>query len=57
MAEVITWHSAENMQYVRRLLRQKQPAFAATLELALMLAKQELRAPGIPSDISARDGS
>ena len=57
MAEVITRQSAEHMQYVRRLLRQRQPAFAATLELALMLAEQELRPPGIPSDISARDGS
>jgi hypothetical protein len=57
MAEVITQQSAENMQYVRRLLRQKQPGFAAMLELALMLAEQELGPPGIPSDISARDGS
>lgn len=57
MAEVITRQSADNMQYVRRLLRQKQPGVAATLELALMLAEQELRPRGILSDISARDGS
>lgn len=55
MAEAITRHSAENMQYVRRLLRQSR--VAATLELALMLAEQELRPPGILSGISARDGS
>ena len=57
MAEAITRQSAENMQYVRRLLRQKQPGVAATLELALMLAEQELRPPGKLTDISARDGS
>ena len=46
MAEVITRQSAENMHYVRRLLRQKEPGFAATLELVLMLAEQDLWPPG-----------
>ena len=35
--------STDNMAYVRRLLRQKQPAFAAALELAVMLAERELQ--------------
>ena len=57
MAEAITRQSAENMQYVRRLLRQKQPGVAAMLESALMLAERELLPPRILTDISARDGS
>ena len=42
MIKVITQQSAENMAYVRRLLREKQPEFSAALELALMLAELEL---------------
>ena len=57
MAEVVTRQGAENRQYLRRLLMQKQPGFAVTLELALMLAEQELWPSGIPSDISAGEGS
>jgi hypothetical protein len=38
----ITERSTENMAYVRGLLRQKQPAFSAVLELAVMLAEWEL---------------
>jgi len=34
----ITEQSTENMAYVRRLLRQKQPAFSAALESAVMFA-------------------
>ena len=41
METVITERSTENMAYVRRLLRQKQPGFSAALELAV-LAEQEL---------------
>jgi hypothetical protein len=32
MATVITEQSMENMEYVRRLLKQKQPGFSATLD-------------------------
>jgi hypothetical protein len=32
----------ENMAYVRRLLRHRQPGFAKTLESAVMLAEREL---------------
>ena len=34
MATVMTEQSAQNMEYVRRLLKQRQPEFAAALELA-----------------------
>jgi crotonobetainyl-CoA:carnitine CoA-transferase CaiB-like acyl-CoA transferase len=34
MAKVITQQSTENMEYVRNLLKQNQPAFSAALELA-----------------------
>ena len=35
----------ENMAYVRRLLRHRQPGFAAALESAVMLAERELPGP------------
>jgi hypothetical protein len=35
----------ENMEYVRRLLRQKQPGFAASLELAASQLERKLREP------------
>jgi hypothetical protein len=57
MAEVITRQSAENTQYIRQLLREKQPGFAVTLELAVLLVEQDLLSPGIPSDTSASDAS
>jgi hypothetical protein len=41
MTPVITRQSAENMAYVRGLLRRKQPGFSAALELALALAEIE----------------
>ena len=47
----------ENMRYIDRLLRDKQPGFAARLEMALVLVEQELGTPGMPSDGKASDGS
>jgi hypothetical protein len=38
--------SAQNMDYVRRLLKLKQPGFAAALESAADLVRQELREQG-----------
>jgi hypothetical protein len=35
----------ENMAYVRRLLRHRQPGFATALESAVMMAKRELPSP------------
>lgn len=42
MATVISRQSVENMEYVRRLLKEKEPRFSAALELALVLAVLEL---------------
>jgi hypothetical protein len=44
METVITERSRENMAYVRRLLRQKQPGFSVALELAVLLTERELGA-------------
>jgi hypothetical protein len=57
MKIVITAQSAENMEYVRRLLKQKQPGFAAALELAVDLVERELGSPGLPRDVSAAERS
>jgi len=53
MTRVITQQSAENMAYVRRLLREKQPGFSAALELALVLAELELWPPQMSAETSA----
>jgi hypothetical protein len=42
--------SAANMEYVRRLLKLKQPGFSAALESAADLVRQELR------DLRSRPG-
>jgi hypothetical protein len=63
MAIVMTEQSAQNMDYVRRLLKQKQPGFAAALELsvdlleAVDLLERELRPPEMPRDVSAGESS
>ena len=44
--------ATENMEYVRRLLKQKQPGFAAALELAADLVEQDLGSAETPRDIS-----
>jgi crotonobetainyl-CoA:carnitine CoA-transferase CaiB-like acyl-CoA transferase len=53
MAEVVMQRSAENRQFVRQLLRRKQPGFAVVLELALMLAERNLRSPRLTEPTSA----
>jgi hypothetical protein len=53
MARIIIQQSTENIEYVRRLLNQKQPGFSAALELSLMLAELELWPPQMPCDTSA----
>ncbi len=53
MTRAITRQSTENMEYVRRLLNQKQPGFSAALELALVLAEVELWPPQMPRKTSA----
>ena len=42
-----TQQAIENVEYVRRLLGQKQPAFAASLELAAARLERQLREPGM----------
>jgi len=37
----------ENMEYVRRLLKQKQPAFVASLELAVSLVERNCASPSL----------
>jgi hypothetical protein len=52
MAMVVAQPSTKNMEYVRKLLKQKQPGFAAALELAVDLVARDLRSPEMPRDIS-----
>jgi hypothetical protein len=51
-AMVVTQQSTENMEYVRKLLKQKQPGLAAALELAVDLVERDLRSGKMPRDIS-----
>jgi hypothetical protein len=51
MEMVITEQRTENMEYVRRLLRQKQPGFSLALESAVILVERQLRSPDMPRDI------
>jgi hypothetical protein len=46
MAMKVVKQAMENMEYVRRLLEQKQPGFAASLELAASQLERRLREPG-----------
>jgi hypothetical protein len=48
MALNIAEQSLENQEYVRRLLKQKQPAFAAALELGVELVGRKLLAEARP---------
>jgi hypothetical protein len=52
MTRVTTQQSTQNMEYVRGLLKQKEPGFSAFLELALVLAELELWPPGMPRETS-----
>jgi WhiB family redox-sensing transcriptional regulator len=53
MAELMIQQGTENMEYVRSMLRHKQPGFSAALELALALAELELWPPQMPRETSA----
>ena len=53
MATDIPKRSKENTEYVRRLLKQRQPEFSAALELAVDLVERELSEPVVmPRDCS-----
>jgi hypothetical protein len=45
MAMKTVKEAMENMEYVRRLLGQKQPGFAASLELAVSQLERKLSEP------------
>jgi crotonobetainyl-CoA:carnitine CoA-transferase CaiB-like acyl-CoA transferase len=55
MELVSTEQSMANMEYVRRLLRQKQPGFSAALELAVIGVERELASAAVPPGGFARD--
>jgi hypothetical protein len=57
VAIVVTEQAIENIKYVRRLLEQKQPGFAAALELAADLVGRELSSPEMPCSIGAPEAS
>jgi hypothetical protein len=55
MTAVKCEQSAENMEYVRRMLKQKQPRFSAALESAADLVGPELESLECPGgEASAR---
>ena len=51
-----TKQAIENMEYVRRLLEQKQPGFAASLEFAASLVETSLERTDGRTDPAVRDG-
>ena len=53
MAKGISRQGMKNREYVRKLLREKQPEFSATLELAMNLVRREPRSQEIQCDVSA----
>jgi hypothetical protein len=57
MAKDISQQSMKNREYVRKLLREKQPEFAAALELAMNLVRREPRSQEIQRDVSASEVS
>src|ERR1700722_2837766 len=60
MEPVISQQSAENAEYVRGLLRHKQPRFSAALELAVLVMEGDQRPPhrhsGFARDFATADG-
>ena len=57
VAKRISRQSMKNREYVRRLLREKQPEFSAALELAMNLVRREPRSQEIQRDVSASEVS
>ena len=55
--KVMTEQGTENMEYVRRLLKQKQPGFAAALKLAVFLVERELGSAEMPRATSGTKSS
>ena len=57
MAKGISRQGMRNREYVRKLLREKQPEFSAALELAMNLVLHEPRLWEIQRDVSASETS
>jgi len=55
MAKGVSRQSMKNREYVRRLLREKQPEFSSALELAMNLVLREPRSQEIQRDVSASE--
>jgi hypothetical protein len=55
MAKGISRQGMKNREYVRKLLREKQPEFSAALELAMNLVLREPRSQEIQRDVSASE--
>ena len=55
VAKVISRQSTGNRKFARRLVKEKQPALSAALELAADLVGRELRSPGMLHDFSASE--
>jgi cell division septation protein DedD len=53
VTRVIAQQSTENMEYVRKLLREKQPGFSAALESALKLLELEPWPAQMPAETTA----
>ena len=57
MGKGISRQSMKNREYVRRLLREKQPEFTAALELAMNLVRREPRSREIQRHVSCSEVS
>jgi len=55
MAKGASRQSMKNREYVRKLLREKQPEFSSALELAMNLVLREPRSQEIQRDVSASE--
>ena len=55
MAKGISRQSMKNREYVRKLLRERQPEFSSALELAMNLVLREPRSQEIQRDVSASE--
>ena len=55
MAKGASRQSMKNREYVRKLLREKQPEFSSALELAMNLVLRKPRSQEIQRDVSASE--
>jgi len=55
MAKGISRQGMKNREYVRKLLREKQPEFSAALKLSMNMVRREPRSREIQRDVSASE--